>query len=364
MGQTSRYTGAGGGGGLRGGAGTEVRDLQRWVASGLVYHCPTMQIIDAHATRCALPFDQLVTALRERFAAGCETPLRHVHEIVNPLGDAGGDAATRRMTSLIMPAWVPGKYYGVKIINIAPGNTKRGLSGLHGSYLLFDARTGVPLAHLDGDEITARRTAAASALGGSYLAREDASRLLVVGAGRVAALLPAAWRAVRQIERVTVWARRPEEAEKLAQQWRAEGFDAAAVTNLAAACGEADVVSCATLATEPVVRGAWLSPGSHLDLIGSFTPAMREADDACFEEARVFVDTDEALTKSGDLLMPMANKVLSENDIRGTLTTLCKGVATGRRNPTERTVFKAVGSALEDLAAAMLVFEPRRTAQA
>lgn len=319
-----------------------------------------MHIIDADATRSALPFDRLVSALRERFAAGCETPLRHVHEIANPLGDAGGDAATRRMTSLIMPAWVPGRYYGVKIINIAPGNARRGLPGLHGSYLLFDARTGVPLAHLDGDEITARRTAAASALGGSYLAREDASHLLVVGAGRVAALLPAAWRAVRKIERVTVWARRTEEAEKLARQWRAEGFNAQAATDLAAACGEADIVSCATLSTEPVVRGAWLAAGSHLDLIGSFTPTMREADDACFENARVFVDTDEALTKSGDLLVPMAHGVLAQNDIRGTLTTLCKGVATGRRNAAERTVFKAVGTALEDLAAAMLVYDSRR----
>lgn len=319
-----------------------------------------MQIIDAATTRSALPFDRLVRALRERFAAGCETPPRHVHEIAIPLGDAGGDAAARRMTSLLMPAWVPGKFYGVKIINIAPGNAKRGLPGLHGSYLLFDARTGVPLAHLDGDEITARRTAAAAALAGSYLAREDASHLLVVGAGRVAALLPEAWRAVRKIERVTVWARRGDEAEKLAQQWRAEGFSAQTASDLAAACGEADIVSCATLATEPVVRGAWLAPGSHLDLIGSFTPAMREADDACFEDARVFVDTDEALTKSGDLLVPMAHGVLSVNDIRGTLTTLCKGVATGRRNATERTVFKAVGTALEDLAAAMLVFEARR----
>ncbi len=319
-----------------------------------------MHIIDADATRSALPFDRLVSALRERFAAGCETPLRHVHEIANPLGDAGGDAATRRMTSLIMPAWVPGRYYGVKIINIAPGNARRGLPGLHGSYLLFDARTGVPLAHLDGDEITARRTAAASALGGSYLARDDASHLLVVGAGRVAALLPAAWRAVRKIERVTVWARRTEEAEKLARQWRAEGFNAQAATDLAAACGEADIVSCATLSTEPVVRGAWLAAGSHLDLIGSFTPTMREADDACFENARVFVDTDEALTKSGDLLVPMAHGVLAQNDIRGTLTTLCKGVATGRRNAAERTVFKAVGTALEDLAAAMLVYDSRR----
>ncbi len=321
-----------------------------------------MQIIDADATRAALPFDRLVEALRERFKTGCETPTRHVHEIANPLGDAGGDAQTRRMTSLLMPAWVPGRYYGVKIINIAPGNAKRGLPGLHGSYLLFDARTGVPLAHLDGDEITARRTAAASALGGSYLAREDASHLLVVGAGRVAALLPVAWRAVRKIGRVTVWARRAEEAEKLAQQWRTEGFDAQVATHLATACGEADIVSCATLASEPVVRGAWLKPGSHLDLIGSFTPTMREADDACFEDARVFVDTDEALTKSGDLLVPMAHGVLTENDIRGTLTTLCKGVATGRRSATERTVFKAVGSALEDLAAAMLVWESRRAA--
>ena len=319
-----------------------------------------MQIIDAATTRSALPFDRLVQALRERFAAGCETPPRHVHEIVNPLGDAGDDAAARRMTSLLMPAWVPGRYYGVKIINIAPGNARRGLPGLHGSYLLFDARTGVPLAHLDGDEITARRTAAASALGGSYLAREDASQLLVVGAGRVAALLPAAWRAVRPIERVTVWTRRPEEAEQLAQRWRAEGFDAQAAADLRTACAEAHIVSCATLATEPVVRGSWLAAGSHLDLIGSFTPTMREADDACFEDARVFVDTDEALTKSGDLLVPMSHGVLSENDIRGTLTTLCKGVATGRRNATERTVFKAVGSALEDLAAAMLVYEAQR----
>jgi ornithine cyclodeaminase len=283
-----------------------------------------------------------------------------VHEITSPLNDAGGDIASRRMTSLIMPAWIPGRYYGVKIVNIAPGNAKRGLPGLHGSYLLFDARTGVPLAHMDGDEITARRTAAAAALGGSYLAREDASHLLLVGAGRVAALLPAAWRAVRPIERVTVWARQADEAQSLARRLQADGFEAEATTDLAAACGEAHIVSCATLATEPVVRGAWLAAGSHLDLIGSFTPAMREADDACFQAARVFVDTDEALKKSGDLLTPMAHGVLKETDVRGTLTTLCKGVATGRRSATERTVFKAVGTALEDLAAAILVYDSRR----
>jgi len=325
--------------------------------TGRYHRC--MQLFDANTTRAALPFDRLIAALRERFAGGCEVPPRHVHEINSPISE-GGDAASRRMTSLIMPAWLPGKYYGVKIVNIAPGNAKRGLPGLHSSYLLFDARTGAPLAQIDGDQITERRTAAASALAASYLARADAKHLLVVGAGRVAQLLPAAYRAVRPLERVTVWARRASEAQALAAQVRAAGLPAFASTDLAAACGEADIVSCATLSTEPLVRGAWLAPGSHLDLIGSFTPAMREADDACFQDARVFVDTDEALQKSGDLLVPMQHGVLRADDVRGTLTTLSKGVATGRKGEHERTVFKSVGTALEDLAAAVLVYESAR----
>jgi ornithine cyclodeaminase/alanine dehydrogenase-like protein (mu-crystallin family) len=316
-----------------------------------------MHFFDADATRAALPFEALIPALRARFSAGCEVPPRHVHELVNPLGETGQDASGRRLTSLLMPAWIPGQYYGVKIVNIAPGNARRGLPGLHSSYLLFDARTGVPLAQIDGDQITARRTAAASALAASYLARSDARHLLVVGAGRVGQLLPAAYRAVRDIDRVTVWARNPAQAQALAAQVRASGVAAFASTDLQNACAEADIVSCATLATEPLVRGDWLAPGSHLDLIGSFTPAMREADDACFQHARVFVDTDEALQKSGDLLVPMQHGVFSANEVRGTLTTLCKGVATGRRNADERTVFKSVGNALEDLAAAVLVAE-------
>lgn len=315
-----------------------------------------MKLFDATATEAALPFAGLIAALRERFVAGCEVPRRHVHEIANP-AVAGEGSAGQRMTSLIMPAWVPGAHYGVKIVNMAPGNARRQLPGLHASYLLFDARSGVPLALLDGDVITARRTAAASALAGSYLARADARHLLVVGAGRVARLLPAAWRAVRPIEQVTVWARRESEAQALAEQWRAQGWAAQASTDLPAACAVADIVSCATLATEPVVRGAWLTAGSHLDLIGSFTPTMREADDACFAQARLFVDTEEALEKSGDLLVAMQHGVFSANHVRGTLTTLSRGLATGRQNASERTVFKSVGNALEDLAAAVLVLE-------
>jgi ornithine cyclodeaminase len=304
-----------------------------------------MQVFDADATRRALPFDRLVPALREAFAAGCEVPPRHVHEIAC-------DGAI--LTSLIMPAW-RGRFYGIKTVNVAPANATRGLPGLHATYLLFDAATGAPRASIDGGVITSRRTAAASALAASWLAREDARHLLVVGAGEVARLLPAAYRAVRPIDRVTVWARRADAARALADELRRDGFDADAAPDLEAAVGAADIVSCATLATEPLVRGRWLRAGSHLDLIGSFTPAMREADDDAFAGAALYVDTDEALRKSGELLGPMARGVFEAADVRGTLAALARGEVTGRRTRDERTVFKSVGTALEDLAAAMLV---------
>lgn len=302
-----------------------------------------MRVVDAQAVHAALPLPALVETLRAAFAAPCAVPLRHTHQV-----GAG--------TTLIMPAWTEA-HYGVKVINIVPGNAARGLPGLHASYLLHDAATGVPLALLDGDALTARRTVAASALGASYLARADAGHLLVVGAGRLARLLPAAFAAVRPIRRVTVWARRADAAQALASALRGDGFDAAAAGDLAAACAQADIVSCATLATAPVVQGRWLAPGSHLDLIGSFTPAMREADDDCLAGAALYVDTDEALQKSGDLLGPLARGVVRADDVRGTLAALATGAASGRRDSAERTVFKAVGTALEDLAAAVAVWQ-------
>lgn len=308
-----------------------------------------MKIFDAAATAAALPFDRLVPALRALFATGCEVPPRHVHEVPVPGGEP--------FTSLVMPAWIPGRWYGIKTINIAPGNARRNLPGLHASYTLFDGATGVPRAVIDGDVITHRRTAAASALAAGWLAREDARHLLVVGAGQVARLLPHAYRAVRPLEQVSVWARDPAKAEALAVRWRSEGLPARAVADLASACGEADIVSCATLATEPVVHGAWLRAGTHLDLIGSFTPAMREADDACFAGASLYLDTEEGLKKSGELLGPMARGVFGPQDVKGTLAALSRGEVRGRSSAEERTVFKSVGNALEDLAAAMLVVE-------
>ncbi len=306
-----------------------------------------MQLIDAAATRRHLPFEALIDALRAMFVAGCELPLRSTHQVGGD--DCGG-------TLLLMPAWRAGARLGVKTVTVFPGNGARGLPGLHSIYLLFDATTGVPLAQIDGNQITSRRTAAAAALAASYLARADARRLLILGSGRVASLLAEAMRAVRPIDEVVVWNHRPASAQALAAELRAAGFDAHASCALEAAVAAADIVSCATLSTAALVRGDWLRPGTHLDLIGSFTPQMREADAACFARCRVFVDTDEALAKSGDVLDAIAEGAFSAGDLQGTLAELCAGTRSGRANATERTLFKAVGSALEDLAAAELVW--------
>ena len=303
-----------------------------------------MKQFDAAATARALAFPALVAALERMFIAGCEVPPRQVHAVGEPL------------TTLVMPAWVPGRYFGLKVVNVAPGNAALGLPGVFATYQLFDANTGAPLAAIDGGEITARRTAAASALAASRLARADARRQLIVGAGRVGGLLAQAYSAVRAIDDVMVWSRDERSALRLVVRLAAEGIPARVVTDLATAAATADIVSCATLAAEPLIHGEWLAPGAHLDLIGGFTPAMREADDACFAGADVWIDTDEALVKAGDLLHPIASGALRREDVRGTLADLCASPA-APRDPLARSVFKSVGTALEDLAAAILVYE-------
>ncbi len=311
-----------------------------------------MQLIDAATTRRHLPFDALIGALRATFVGGCEVPLRATHRIVAGEGEASGGG-----TILLMPAWRTGARLGIKTVTIFPGNGALGLPGLHSTYGLFDAATGVPLAQLDGNEITSRRTAAASALAASYLARADARRLLILGTGRVAALLAQALRCVRPIDEVVVWNHRPASAGRLAAELRAAGIAARASADLEAEVAHADIVSCATLSTVALVRGDWLRPGTHLDLIGSFTPEMREADAECFARSRVYVDTAEALVKSGDVLGAIAAGAFDAAQLQGTLAELCAGTRPGRLDAAERTLFKAVGTALEDLAAAELVFD-------
>ncbi|MCS3504379.1 ornithine cyclodeaminase family protein [Achromobacter sp. JUb104] len=307
-----------------------------------------MRFIDTEQTRGALSFDAVIPALREAFREGATVPTRHVHAI---------QSGTAHGTTLIMPAWSDRGYFGVKIINIFPENTHQGLPGLHATYNLYSATTGVPIAQVDGDIVTVYRTAGAAALGADYLARKEASTLLIVGSGRIAGLVAQAMRTVRPIQRVMVWNVREAGAQALAESLRAQGFDAQPTTDLEAAARAADIISCATLSTVPLIQGAWLRPGTHLDLIGSFTPDMRETDPACFDGTTVYVDTDEAPTKSGDLLSAFDAGVLTRDAIQGNLHQLTTGARPGRQNDQEITVFKAVGSALEDLTLATLVYE-------
>lgn len=308
-----------------------------------------MKIFDSKATAENLPYDVLIPALQKMFVEGCIVPRRHSH-ILTDRPDAPD-------TVLLMPAWQSNRYLGIKHVTIFPKNSENDLPGLFSTYTLFDARNGKPLAIIDGDQITVRRTAAASALAASYLAREDASRMVIVGAGNVAGALASAYAAVRPIKHVSVWNHTPAKADALAGELCEAGFDAQSVTDLASAVRNADIVSCATLSRAPLVMREWLAPGTHLDLIGSFQPAMREADDPTFSDTSVFIDTTEALEKSGDLLSPIGKGLFDADRIRSTLEGLCRGEHAGRRSAEEITVYKAVGTASEDLAAAMLVYE-------
>ena len=223
----------------------------------------------------------------------------------------------------------------------------------------MDGCTGEPLAVLDADELTAWRTAAASLLAASRLARPDSAVLAVVGAGRIARQLVAAYQSTFALRRIVVWNRHLERARRLVSEL---GLAQAEVsTDLASACAAADIITCATLAEAPLVRGDWLGPGTHLDLVGGFKPTMRETDDAAVRCARVYVDSlHGALTEAGDIMAPLKDGVISESDIVGDLFALMQGRAPGRRNEREVTLFKSVGHALEDLVAAATVYESKR----
>ncbi|AQA09503.1 ornithine cyclodeaminase family protein [Streptomyces malaysiensis] len=302
--------------------------------------------IDAQQTIKALPFHDLVPALRQGFVHGANTPARHHHTV-----DADTDA-----TLLLMPAWSHGEFLGVKLVNVFPANALEGRAALSSAFVLASAATGEHLAIIDGNELTRRRTVATSALAATYLARPESTTHLVVGAGHVGSLVAEAYRSVFDIRTVLVHNRSAGHAHRLADTLKQQGLDARAVTDLASAAAEADIISCATLATEPIIQGDWLRPGTHLDLIGSFRPTMREADDQCIRRGALFIDTPQALRESGDLTQPIDAGLLTPDEIAGTLPDLCAGTIPGRRTQEEITVFKSVGSALADLTAASAVY--------
>jgi ornithine cyclodeaminase len=311
--------------------------------------------LDAAQLAAALPYPVLIAALREAFRNGAEAPRRHVHTI-SPANDA---------VLLLMPVWQPERHTGVKLVTVAPRNSQVNLPTVHSIFMLFDSATGAPVCQMDGEELTLRRTAASSALASSYLSRPDSSRLLIVGTGSLAPYMAAAHCAARPVGSVTVWGRSPDKAARTAGLLRkALGETGIAVTvaeDLAAAAKDADIISCATTSTVPLLRSDWVQPGTHVDLVGGFRPNMREADDALVGAAEVFVDTFAgALAEAGDLLQPMEAGRLMRGDIRAELADLCAGRHPGRTGASQVTLFKSVGTALEDLCGANLAWDFHR----
>ncbi len=292
------------------------------------------------AADLAVPsYGDYVEALRAAFKGKVTAPQRFV-----------ADTASQT-TLLIMPAWT-GAFTGIKTVTVKSDNSALGLPTVQGSYLLIDNATGTPVAVMDGTELTRRRTAAASALAANYLARKDASTLLLVGAGALAPHFARAHAEVRNIKRVLVFNRTPERAVATAAEIGGE-----AVTDLAAAMAEADIISGITSATGPVIKGQWVRPGTHIDLVGAYKPEMRETDGPAVGMARVYVDTREgALHEAGDLLMAQQEGHFKWADIQGDLFELTRGTMMGRKTDSEVTLFKSSGTALEDLAAAAMVY--------
>jgi ornithine cyclodeaminase len=299
-----------------------------------------------------LAFPDLIAAIESAFRGNIAVPVRHHHEIER----AGAATAT----ALLMPAWTRGHgpgFLGIKVVSVFPDNGALGLPAVNGTYLLMSGDTGLPLATMDGARLTAWRTAAASALAARFLAVPEASRMAMMGAGALAAGLIRAHACVRPIRHVTIWNRTRGRAEALAATLADLPLDITVTDDPAEAVAAADIVSCATLSRDPLVRGRWLKPGAHLDLVGAYNPGMRESDDECVRIARLFVDTESgALKEAGDIVQPLADGVIDRSRVEGDLFALCRGTLRVERRSDEITLFKSVGTAIEDLAAAMLVW--------
>ncbi|MFZ4805938.1 MAG: ornithine cyclodeaminase family protein [Hyphomicrobiaceae bacterium] len=317
-----------------------------------------MRFVDAEAIGRLLAYPDLVDILAARFSEGAHAPPRHHHTVrLEGRPDA---------TLLLMPAWtadpgnaaVAGRYLGIKSVTVFPDNNTRGKPAIYGAYLLLSTETGEPLALMDAPALTVWRTAAASALAARFLAREDAARLVMIGAGALAPYIIRAHASVRPIREVAIWNRSRANAERVVAALAGAGFAVGVADDLETAVRGADIVSTATISATPILQGAWLRPGTHVDCVGAFRPDMRETDDDVVHRARIWVDTRAGgLAEAGDILIPLRAGVIRETDIQGDLFELCRGTAPVRRDATEITMFKSVGASIEDLAAAVAVYE-------
>ena len=261
-------------------------------------------------------------------------------------------------TMVSRSAYIEGLGYGAKTFTVLDANAARGLPTVQGALLVFDKDDGSLRAIVDSVLVTEFKTAADSVLGASLLARPDSRHLLIVGAGTVATSLVKAYAAVLPgIERISVWSRRPEQAQKLVAGFGDRGLQIAAVPDLQAAVESADIVSSATMARQPLILGEWVRPGTHVDLIGAFKADMREADDALMAKAALFVDSRETTTHIGELIEPIASGAITADSVRGDLSDLLHCETRRRASDDEVTLFKNGGGAHLDLMIASWIVE-------
>lgn len=313
-------------------------------------------VVNGTRVREFLPMRECIDAMERAFRALARgravVPLRPVVRIP---GDAGGALAA-------MPAYLDDpRSLGVKAISVFAGNEGTVHDSHQGAVLFFDPDHGALVAIMDAGAITAVRTAAASAVATRLLARPDANDLAMLGAGVQAHSHLEAMRAVRPVRRVRVWSRTPARAAEFARRYDASDLSVTAVATPREAVEQADLVCTVTSAREPVLLGDWLRPGAHLNVVGASVAAAREVDTAAVLRSACFVDRREsALREAGDLVIPIRDGALNESHIRAELGEMLEGTSDGRRTPEEITLFKSVGLAVEDLAAADIVYRRAR----
>lgn len=309
-----------------------------------------MRFISSDDIEKQIDYQELINELEHAFSMDYNIPKRHHHQYPNP--KEGIDS-----TLLLMPAWDDGNNLGVKVVNVSPNNAKHKLPSIQGVYLLFDQHKGTPKAAFDAKVLTNKRTAAASALASKFLSREKSSCLLMIGTGALAPELIKAHASVRPVNKVYVWGRQHQKAQKIADSFKDSSFEVIPIQDYQNFIPEADIVSCATLSSHPLIFGKDIVAGQHYDLVGAYKPDMREADDEFISAVSIHVDTfDGATTETGDLVIPLSNGIIKMSDICSELSEMCKGIKKGRVDAIEITCFKSVGHALEDLAAATLIY--------
>lgn len=301
-----------------------------------------MHVFDAAAVHAALPWPFLIEALRKAHLGPMPAS-----DVVVQSDPAGGEAQF-----VTLPGWTPGGPIVVKMVGVFPQNAtlQPPQPAVQGLVALFDGTTGGPLLAADGAAMTARKTAADSALGAAILAREDAETLLIVGAGALAPHFAGAHLAARpSLRRVMVWNRTAARAEAVVKQLRDQDIDASVSRDLDASVAGADVVSCVTMSDTALVKGAILRPGTHLDLVGAYLPTLREADDAALARGTIFVDSRNNMQGGGDLSQAVASGAITWDAVKADLFELVQGKSSSRTSSDQITVFKNNGGAHLDL---------------